>query len=50
VQGPGIVMQAWYPLGGRGYTAELSGNEEYKKAFPSVLFTNVIVCYNLLQE
>ena len=23
----GIVMQGWYPLGGRGYTAELLGNE-----------------------
>lgn len=23
----GIVVQAWYPLGGRGYTAELLGNE-----------------------
>ena len=23
----GIVVQCWYPLGGRGYTAELLGNE-----------------------
>lgn len=23
----GIVVQGWYPLGGRGYTAELLGNE-----------------------
>ena len=23
----GIVVQAWYPLGGRGYTSELLGNE-----------------------
>lgn len=23
----GIVMQGWYPLGGRGYTAELLGND-----------------------
>ena len=23
----GIVMQAWYPLGGRGHTGELLGND-----------------------
>ena len=27
IQGLGIVVQGWYPLGGRGYTAELLGNE-----------------------
>ena len=27
IQGKGIVVQCWYPLGGRGYTAELLGNE-----------------------
>lgn len=27
IQSLGIVMQGWYPLGGRGYTAELLGNE-----------------------
>ena len=27
----GIVMQGWYPLGGRGYTAELLGNEVISK-------------------
>lgn len=27
----GIVMEAWYPLGGRGYTAELLGNEMISK-------------------
>jgi diketogulonate reductase-like aldo/keto reductase len=27
VQGLGIVMQGWYPLGGRGYTAALLNNE-----------------------
>lgn len=27
IQGLGIVMQGWYPLGGRGYTAELLGDE-----------------------
>ena len=26
----GIVVQAWYPLGGRGYTAELLGEETIK--------------------
>ena len=27
IQEKGIVMQCWYPLGGRGYTAELLGDE-----------------------
>lgn len=27
IQSLGIVVQGWYPLGGRGYTAELLGNE-----------------------
>ena len=27
IQEKGIVMQGWYPLGGRGYTAELLGDE-----------------------
>lgn len=27
IQSLGIVVQAWYPLGGRGYTGELLGNE-----------------------
>ena len=27
IQGLGIVMQGWYPLGGRGHTAELLGDE-----------------------
>ena len=27
IQDQGIVVQCWYPLGGRGYTAELLGNE-----------------------
>ncbi len=26
IQGLGIVVQGWYPLGGRGFTAELLGN------------------------
>ena len=27
IQEKGIVVQCWYPLGGRGYTADLLGNE-----------------------
>ena len=27
IQGLGIVVQGWYPLGGRGYTAQLLGDE-----------------------
>ena len=27
IQEKGIVVQCWYPLGGRGYTAELLGDE-----------------------
>ena len=27
IQSQGIVVQGWYPLGGRGHTAELLGNE-----------------------
>ena len=27
----GIVVQGWYPLGGRGYTAELLGNKVISK-------------------
>lgn len=27
IQSLGIVVQGWYPLGGRGYTAELLGDE-----------------------
>ena len=30
IQEKGIVMQCWYPLGGRGYTADLLGNETIK--------------------
>ena len=30
IQGKGIVVQCWYPLGGRGYTADLLGNETIK--------------------
>ena len=27
IQEKGIVVQGWYPLGGRGHTSELLGNE-----------------------
>ena len=30
IQEKGIVVQCWYPLGGRGYTAELLGNDTIK--------------------
>ena len=30
IQEQGIVVQCWYPLCGRGYTAELLGNETLK--------------------
>ena len=30
IQKKGIVVQCWYPLGGRGYTADLLGNETIK--------------------
>lgn len=30
IQEKGIVVQCWYPLGGRGYTADLLGNETIK--------------------
>ena len=30
IQGKGIVVQCWYPLGGRGYTAELLDDETIK--------------------
>ena len=31
IQEKGIVVQCWYPLGGRGYTAELLGNDTIQK-------------------
>ena len=31
IQANGIVVQCWYPLGGRGYTADLLGNETLQK-------------------
>ena len=31
IQSQGIVVQCWYPLGGRGYTAELLNNEVIRR-------------------
>jgi len=31
IQDKGIVVQCWYPLGGRGHTAELLGDETIKR-------------------
>ncbi|MEY8333730.1 hypothetical protein AALB53_11600 [Lachnospiraceae bacterium 47-T17] len=31
IHDPGIGVQGWYPLGGRGHTAELLGNEVISK-------------------
>ena len=31
IQEKGIVVQCWYPLGGRGYTAEMLGNDTIQK-------------------
>ena len=49
IQSLGIVMQGWYPLGGRGYTAELLGNEIIKKIAENhgVSSAQVILRWNL---
>ena len=49
IQNLGIVVQGWYPFGGRGYTAELLGNEvisEIAEAH-SVTSAQVILRWNL---
>lgn len=49
IQALGIVVQGWYPLGGRGHTAELLGNEvisEIAKAH-DVSSAQVILRWNL---
>lgn len=49
IQSLGIVMEGWYPLGGRGYTAELLGDEiicEIAKAH-NVSAAQVILRWNL---
>lgn len=49
IQSLGIVMQGWYPLGGRGYTAELLGDETIKNIAENhgVSSAQVILRWNL---
>lgn len=49
IQSLGIVVQGWYPLGGRGYTAELLGNETIKAIADAhgVSAAQVILRWNL---
>lgn len=49
IQSLGIVVQGWYPLGGRGYTAELLGDETIKKIAENhrVSSAQVILRWNL---
>ena len=49
IQSLGIIVQGWYPLGGRGYTAELLGDETIKKIAENhgVSSAQVILRWNL---
>lgn len=49
IQDLGIVVQGWYPLGGRGHTAELLGDSTIKKiaAAHGVTSAQVILRWNL---
>ncbi len=49
IQEKGIVVQGWYPLGGRGHTAELLGDETIKgiAAAHGVSSAQVILRWNL---
>ncbi len=49
IQSLGIVVQGWYPFGGRGYTAELLGDETIKKIAENhgVSSAQVILRWNL---
>ena len=49
IQSLGIVVQGWYPLGGRGYTAELLSDETIKKIAENhgVSSAQVILRWNL---
>ena len=49
IQSLGIVVQGWYPLGGRGYTAELLGDETINAIAEShgVSAAQVILRWNL---
>jgi len=49
IQGLGIIVQGWYPLGGRGYTRALLGNETISKiaSAHNVSSAQVILRWNL---
>ncbi len=49
IQSQGIVVQCWYPLGGRGYTAELLNNEVIRRIAErhGVSSAQVILCWDL---
>lgn len=49
IQNLGIVVQGWYPFGGRGYTAELLGNEVISEIAEAheVTSAQVILRWNL---
>ena len=49
IQEKGIVVQCWYPLGGRGYTSELLGDETIKSIAEAhgVSSAQVILRWNL---
>ena len=49
IQEKGIVVQCWYPLGGRGYTADLLGNETIQSIAQAhgVSAVQVILCWDL---
>lgn len=52
IQEKGIVVQCWYPLGGRGYTSEMLGNETIRKIAEthSVSPAQVILRWDLQRE
>ena len=49
IQGLGIVVQGWYPFGGRGYTKELLNNEVLLEIaeYHNVTVAQVILRWNL---
>jgi diketogulonate reductase-like aldo/keto reductase len=51
IQDKGIVVQCWYPLGGRGYTADLLGNETIQSIAQAhgVSAAQVILRWDLLR-
>ncbi len=52
IQSQGIVVQCWYPLGGRGYTAELLNNEVIRRIAErhGVSSAQVILRWDLQRE